>query len=249
MTKNQNNYESEQLIKQNHHMSLIRKSYTLGNNLFFEIYIFVDNNKNLWFKAKEIAQALDYNNTKQSIQINVNECDKTEWNKLGYTIDQLEIPSNWHPKTIFINESGLYSLILRSKKPEAQHFKHWVTSEVLPSIKKTGKYDMCSQASSSTEVVNYDKQLADAQIQALRLQLLNTQIIAKYDAQVAELNQQMVKYDLQISEIKRNYEHQMAEYKKREHQMQLQIQQLTTAANMTMTQFAVNALLAKDNIE
>jgi len=47
-----------------------------------------------------------------------------------------------HPHTKFINESGLYSLILASKKPEAKKFKHYVTSVILPTIRKTGKFEM-----------------------------------------------------------------------------------------------------------
>lgn len=50
--------------------------------------------------------------------------------------------SRGNPNKVIINESGLYSLILRSRKPEAKAFKKWVTSEVLPSIRKTGKYQL-----------------------------------------------------------------------------------------------------------
>ncbi|CAH0717171.1 unnamed protein product, partial [Brenthis ino] len=51
-----------------------------------------------------------------------------------------EIPAYWKPNTIFIKESGLYSLIFRSNMPDAKQFKRWVTSEVLPSIRKTRAY-------------------------------------------------------------------------------------------------------------
>src|SRR5438552_4169935 len=47
-----------------------------------------------------------------------------------------------HPKTILINESGFYSLVLRSKKDTADRFRRWITFEVLPSIRKTGKYEI-----------------------------------------------------------------------------------------------------------
>ena len=56
------------------------------------------------------------------------------------TCIQIQAIAGEDPKTIFINESGLYSLIMSSKKPEAKKFKRWVTSEVLPSIRKTGSY-------------------------------------------------------------------------------------------------------------
>ncbi len=62
-------------------------------------------------------------------------------------------------KTIFINESGLYSLILGSKKPEAKKFKHWVTSEVLPAIRQFGSYSLTNKLSYSMDKLdNYTGQ-------------------------------------------------------------------------------------------
>lgn len=57
----------------------------------------------------------------------------------------------FHPDTIFINESGLYSLVLSSKLPNAKEFKHWISSEVLPSIRKTGKYEIIRNNQRSQE--------------------------------------------------------------------------------------------------
>lgn len=56
-----------------------------------------------------------------------------------------------------VNESGLYSLILRSNKPEAKKFKKWVTSEVLPSIRKTGKYDVSQKSDEELIMIGYEK--------------------------------------------------------------------------------------------
>jgi prophage antirepressor-like protein len=95
-----------------------------------------------WFKAKDIATILGYVNTKVAIQTNVDYEDKRQYKHL---VQMLHGPVNWSPDAIlhcvmFINESGLYSLILRSNKADAKVFKRWVTSEVLPDIRKTGSY-------------------------------------------------------------------------------------------------------------
>ena len=94
----------------------------------------------VWFRGKDIANALGYENTTQSILNNVENEDKRKLEELDNLQDRL---TSYHDKiTIYINESGLYNLILKSQKPEAKQFKQWVTSEVLPSIRKTGSYSM-----------------------------------------------------------------------------------------------------------
>ena len=84
-----------------------------------------------WFVGKDIADALGYGNHRQAISTNVDEDDKAvhQMDTLGGTQNML-----------VINESGLYSLILSSKLPNARQFKRWVTSEVIPQIRKTGAY-------------------------------------------------------------------------------------------------------------
>lgn len=90
-----------------------------------------------WFVGKEVAAKLGYKNIRDAIYKHVDPDDKGVANcdTLGGT-----------QKMIIINESGLYSLILSSKLPSAKEFKHWVTSEVLPSIRKTGGYINPSQS-------------------------------------------------------------------------------------------------------
>lgn len=84
-----------------------------------------------WFVGKDVAECLDYKNPRQAIITNVDEDDKGV-----HSIDTL----GGIQKMTIINESGLYSLILLSHLKKAKEFKHWVTSEVLPSIRKTGGY-------------------------------------------------------------------------------------------------------------
>lgn len=84
-----------------------------------------------YFVGKDIAVILGYSNTQRSVNAHVDEVDRR-----GY---QISTPSGTQQMTV-INESGLYSLILGSKLPRAKEFKHWVTSEVLPAIRKHGAY-------------------------------------------------------------------------------------------------------------
>lgn len=84
-----------------------------------------------WFVGKDVAIALGYKDTVNALKSHVDAEDKGGW--------QITTPSGTQEMTI-INESGLYSLVLSSKLPTAKKFKRWVTSEVIPSIRKHGAY-------------------------------------------------------------------------------------------------------------
>ena len=86
-----------------------------------------------WFVGKDVAMILGYAKPENAIATHVDEEDKTTTLIQG-------TGTNYKSKAVIINESGLYSLILSSKLPKAKEFKHWVTSEVIPSIRKKGKY-------------------------------------------------------------------------------------------------------------
>ena len=84
-----------------------------------------------WFAGKDVADIIGYTNTPKAIRDHVDDEDK---------LNERIVLSGQNREVILINESGLYSLILSSKMPNAKKFKHWVTSEVLPSIRKHGVY-------------------------------------------------------------------------------------------------------------
>jgi anti-repressor protein len=88
-----------------------------------------------WFVGKDVAEALGYSNTKDALITHVSAEDKQIIQRSENAT--FEIPNRG---LAVINESGLYSLIFGSKLPSAQKFAHWVTSEVLPSIRKHGAY-------------------------------------------------------------------------------------------------------------
>ena len=93
-------------------------------------------NNEPWFVNKDVANVLGYQNASKAVMVHVEEEDKnTELLEAHSQNGNLS-----KTKTILINESGLYSLILSSKLPQAREFKRWVTSEVLPQIRNTGGY-------------------------------------------------------------------------------------------------------------
>ncbi len=86
-----------------------------------------------WFVGKDVAEALGYSNSRKALLDHVDDEDKgvTNCDTLG-----------GNQNLTIINESGVYALIFGSKLPNAKKFKHWVTTEVLPSIRKTGSYNL-----------------------------------------------------------------------------------------------------------
>ena len=97
---------------------------------FGEIRTIIKDNEP-WFVGKDVAEVLGYKNASKAINDHVDEDDKLN----NVSLSSLGQRGGW-----IINESGLYSLILSSKLPQAKEFKHWVTSVVLPQIRKTGGY-------------------------------------------------------------------------------------------------------------
>lgn len=112
-----------------------------------------------WFVGKDIAEALGYSNASKAVMNHVDDEDK-QFLMCDIADSQNGNVLTGQSKTAIINESGLYSLILSSKLPNAKKFKRWVTSEVLPAIRKTGHYETQGYAPKATsigEVVNLIK--------------------------------------------------------------------------------------------
>ena len=113
-----------------------------------------DEGGNIWFVGKEIATVLGYSNTRDALYRHVDTEDKVVVNH--------DTPSGVQKMTM-INESGMYSLVIKSKLDKAKKFKRWVTSEVLPSIRKTGGYNG-SQPEILKRVIHLEEQLSAAGI-------------------------------------------------------------------------------------
>jgi len=102
----------------------------------------IEVNNEPWFVGKDVAEALGYSNHRDALSRHVDADDRRA--------SGITTPSGTQEMTI-INESGLYALILSSKLPSAKEFKHWVTSEVLPAIRKSGTYINPQAASSGLD--------------------------------------------------------------------------------------------------
>ena len=120
------------------------------SDIFGEIRTCQVNNQ-IMFVGKDVATALGYAKPENAIATHVDTEDKTTTLIQG-------TGSNYKSKVVIINESGLYSLILSSKLPQAKAFKRWVTNEVLPQIRKTGGYiptkDADGHALSNEEIID-----------------------------------------------------------------------------------------------
>lgn len=135
-----------------------------------------------WFVGKDVAVALGYSNPRKALGDHVDDEDKgvTKCDTLG---GKQELTT--------INESGLYSLVLSSKLPTAKQFKRWITSDVLPTIRKTGGYvnnDELFISMYFDEVDELSKEVLRKNLAALRKK---NEIIAKQREEIAIQNQQI----------------------------------------------------------
>lgn len=122
-----------------------------------------------WFVGKDVAEALGYKRSTKAIQERVDAVDKDEV-PIQDSIGRMQ-------KTPIINESGLYSLIFGSKLESAQKFKRWVTSEVLPALRKTGQYQV--------------KELSGSELMAKAL-IEAQSVLAAKDKQIQEMKPKVV---------------------------------------------------------
>ena len=116
---------------------------TIFNNPEFgEIRTLTQEDQSVWFVGKDVASVLGYAIPQKAILEHVDEEDRIVLTYKAFSkTDKADLWSgNDYSNKILINESGLYALILSSKRPKAREFKHWVTSEVLPAIRQIGGY-------------------------------------------------------------------------------------------------------------
>lgn len=125
------------------------------NQQFGQIRVVAQNGEP-WFVGKDVADVLGYKNPRKAMIDHVDEEDKgvTKCDTLG-----------GKQNTVTINESGLYSLILSSKLPTAKKFKHWVTSDVIPSIRKSGGYIVQQETMTDAELMAKALLVAQRQIE------------------------------------------------------------------------------------
>ena len=139
-----------------------------------------------YFVGKDVAEVLGYSNPRDALAKRVDDEDKGVANcdTLGGK-QQLTV----------INESGLYSLILSSKLPKAKEFKHWVTSEVLPAIRKHGVYAVDEVLENPDMLISALQALKEEKAKAKRL----TETLAVQEQQIAELQPKASYYDVVLN--------------------------------------------------
>ena len=110
-------------------------------------------NNELWIAATSLAKMLGFGNPHQAIKTHVEVCDLQKLEVTSKGVQKLDGTSKARKtqRLNFVNESGMYALIFGSTKAEAKRFKHWVTSKVLPQIRKTGSYGKPEQPPAITD--------------------------------------------------------------------------------------------------
>ena len=131
---------------------------TLDNNyILFEnksINVIIDNSDKLWFNYNQLARSIGYSDPKGALRKHTDKKDRIQLQYINHSFNIKQ-----QPQTLYLSESGMYKLMLKSKMPKAKLFADWVTDDVLPSIRKYGYYKMKqSYDSEKTELlerINY----------------------------------------------------------------------------------------------
>lgn len=138
-----------------------------------------------YFLGKDVAEILGYSNTNKAIQMHVDDEDKKILDFKGFSQFRAELwGENDFSNKIMINESGLYSLIFGSELPSAKEFKHWVTHEVLPSIRMTGGYN--AKQSDELKAKKLEIMMINAQARLLKEQNKRVELMMKYNIKPEE---------------------------------------------------------------
>lgn len=156
--------------------------FQLFNNPEFGDLRCIEKDGEPWFVGKDVAAALGYGDTTQAIRKHVDPEDK------GGV--EMTTPGG-KQKVIIINESGLYSLIFGSKLEKAKRFKHWVTSEVLPALRKTGSYTISQDQNGQSKPMSREYLLATAFLESQKVIEENTREIARLSVKCNNLNDQV----------------------------------------------------------
>ena len=141
----------------------------INRNLGIKFRSYIDKKLRVWFKAKEVAQILGYKKTENAIKRHVSENNKRTLllschpetggqvikDKKSYPVETTgQVQGRW---IIFINESGFYELVFKSRLPAAKMFRDWVFTKVLPSIRKYGYYQMIDSKRKQRVIFNKKK--------------------------------------------------------------------------------------------
>ena len=184
-------------------MKMKENEKTTGNAIVFEnpefgkILTRTDENGEPLFCAKDVCDILGYKNQRDAIQRHVERVDVVKRDvKVSGSLRKDGTPSKRRTQMTFVNESGFYALVLGSKLPTAVKFKNWVTSEVLPQIRKTGGYIPIQQGESDEETIRHAEEILRATLKEKENLLKNQQVqidqqkklIGEQDTEIRRLN-------------------------------------------------------------
>ncbi|HGH0768969.1 TPA: BRO family protein [Staphylococcus pseudintermedius] len=130
-----------------------------------------------YFVGKDVAEILGYSNTRDALSKHVDEDDKKVLTSRNTTLENLP-----NRGLTAVNESGLYSLIFSSKLDSAKRFKRWVTSEVLPAIRKTGTYQVPSDPMQALELMFEATKQTKEEIESVKADVIDLKDNQKLDA-------------------------------------------------------------------
>lgn len=136
-----------------------------------------------WFVGKDVAEALGYSNSSKAVSVHVDNEDK-QFVMIDIAHSHFGNMPIGQSKTAIINESGVYALIFGSKLPNAKKFKHWVTSEILPTLRKTGSYSITQTKTDSYMIENpaeRARRWAEEYEERLALEQKNTELSEQND--------------------------------------------------------------------
>lgn len=189
-----------------------------NNHEFGKIRTIIDENNEPWFVGRDVAEILEYRNGSRDINRHVDELDRKK--EMVHDGNQLK-------ETILINESGLYSLIFSSKMDKAREFKRWVTSEVLPAIRKDGGYILANKNDSEEEIMAKAVLIAQKSMERLKLEnKQKDQIIGELKPKADYVDKILQNKSLiKVSAIAKDYGMSAQEMNKLLHELRIQYNQ------------------------
>ena len=169
--------------------NLLEKAFK-NKELGIKINSYIDKQQIIWFRGKDVAEILGYSKTRDALSRHVDNEDKkqlftyyTSVHKTGTVAPNTSVHKTGTVASsgsmcTYINESGFYSLVLSSKLETAKKFKRWITSEVLPSIRKYGQYNLFDSPWNKMIMISNERDLHYKVVQLIRNYYPNSLLVA-----------------------------------------------------------------------
>lgn len=235
-------------------MKIVTKTFTFGaKSIKLFIVVAVENNSEettFVYSGHAVAMCLGYKLPRKAIRDNTIPRWRTTWKEMekkGISgVEKkikIELPPNWQPNTVFLKEAGVYALIMRTKRPEAEQFQQWLFEEVVPELRRSEFFPRPIQSVSKDEpTISLEEEpvISLVQLADMKLKLLEE----RNALQTTVLN-----YDVAMAEMEEKHAKELGELREKEQETLRSLKEVKMRANVAYTQFAWNALLALDNIE